>query len=39
MTANGLHRRVTGAREWTSYERLVTALTLIPPVPMKWGPA
>jgi uroporphyrinogen decarboxylase len=26
MTANGLHRRVTGAREWTSYQRLVTAL-------------
>ena len=26
MTANGLHRRVPGAKEWTSYQRLVTAL-------------
>ena len=26
MTANGLNRRVPGAREWTSYQRLVTAL-------------
>ena len=26
MTANGLNRRVPGAQEWTSYQRLVTAL-------------
>jgi len=26
MTANGLNRRVPGAREWTRYQRLVTAL-------------
>ena len=26
MTANGLHRRVPGAQEWTSYQRLATAL-------------